>query len=69
MTPVQCKMARAALGWGVRDLAKVAGVSANTVNRFETGSDAYQSTITKLEQAILNTGKIKFDGKCVCIAD
>jgi transcriptional regulator with XRE-family HTH domain len=37
LTITQCKMARAALDWGVRDLARAAGVSANTVVRFENG--------------------------------
>ena len=48
MTPVQMKMARAAVGWGVRELAEKAGVTANTVSRIETGVDAKQSTITAL---------------------
>jgi transcriptional regulator with XRE-family HTH domain len=30
-------MARAALEWGMRDLAKAADISPNTVMRFETG--------------------------------
>jgi ribosome-binding protein aMBF1 (putative translation factor) len=30
-------MARAALEWGVRDLAKAAEIAPNTVMRFETG--------------------------------
>jgi len=30
-------MARAALGWGVRDLASNAKISANTIVRFENG--------------------------------
>ncbi len=33
--PVQCKMARVAVGWGVRDLAAKARVSPSTVTRFE----------------------------------
>jgi transcriptional regulator with XRE-family HTH domain len=52
MKPVQLKMARAAIGWGVRDLAKKAGVTANTVTRIENGADAKQSTIDKLRQAL-----------------
>ncbi len=48
MTPVQMKMAKAALGWGVRELADEAGVTANTVSRIEIGSDAKQSTVTAL---------------------
>src|SRR3954452_4605692 len=37
MTPTQCRMARAGLRWGVRDLAALARVSAATVIRFENG--------------------------------
>ena len=33
--PVQSKMARAALGWSIRDLAQKAGVGVATVTRFE----------------------------------
>jgi transcriptional regulator with XRE-family HTH domain len=56
MTPVQLKMARAALGWGVRELAKKAGVTANTVTRIENGSDAKQSTIAALRAALESAG-------------
>ena len=40
------------LGWGVRDLAKKAGVTANTVTRVENGADAKQSTMDSLQQAL-----------------
>ncbi len=56
MTPVQMKMARAALGWGVRELAEKAGVTANTVTRIENGSDAKQSTIAALRTALESAG-------------
>ncbi len=56
MTPVQLKMARAALGWGVRDLAEKAGVTANTVSRIENGSDAKQSTMAALRAAMEAAG-------------
>ena len=52
MKPIQLKMARAAVGWGVRDLAKKAGVTANTVTRIENGADAKQSTMDKLQHAL-----------------
>ena len=55
---VQVKMARAALGWGVRDLASKANVSANTVSRFENGSDAYGDTLTKIQRAFEQAGII-----------
>ena len=50
------KMARAALGLGVRELAEKAGVAANTVTRFENGSDAKQSTIAALRAALEKAG-------------
>ena len=56
MRPVQLKMARAAVGWGVRELAKKAGVTANTVTRIENGADAKQSTMDKLQHALEAAG-------------
>ena len=56
---VQIKMARAALGWGVRDLAEKAGVTANTVTRIENGGDAKQSTIDAMRQA-MEIGGVEF---------
>jgi transcriptional regulator with XRE-family HTH domain len=52
MKPIQLKMARAAVGWGVRELAKKAGVTANTVTRIENGADAKQSTMDRLQHAL-----------------
>ena len=52
-------MARAAIGWGVRELGKRAGVAANTVTRIENGADAKQSTMDKL-QRILEAAGIEF---------
>ena len=59
MKRVQIKMARAALGWGVRDLAEKAGVTANTVTRIENGGDAKQSTIDAMRQA-MELGGVEF---------
>ena len=56
MKPVQLKMARAAAGWGVRELAKKAGVTANTVTRIENGAAAKQSTMDKLQYALEAAG-------------
>jgi transcriptional regulator with XRE-family HTH domain len=56
MTPVQMRMARAALGLGVRELAEKAGVAANTVTRIENGADAKQSTIAALRAALEKAG-------------
>ncbi len=54
--PVQVRMARAALGWGVRDLAVNAGVTANTVSRFENGADALGNTLRKIQRALEDAG-------------
>jgi transcriptional regulator with XRE-family HTH domain len=56
MKAVQLKMARAAVGWGVRELAKKAGVTANTVTRIENGADAKQSTMDRLQSALEAAG-------------
>jgi len=49
-------MARAAVGWGVRELAEKAGVNANTVTRIENGADAKQSTMDRLRSALEAAG-------------
>jgi len=49
-------MARAAVGWGVRELAQKAGVTANTVTRIENGADAKQSTLNRLQRALEAAG-------------
>jgi transcriptional regulator with XRE-family HTH domain len=60
ITPAQCRMARSALEIGVRDLAKLAGVSAMTVTRFENGhSEGYPATLEKL-RAALETAGVEF---------
>ena len=56
MKAIQLKMARAAIGWGVRELAEKAGVTANTVTRIENGADAKQSTIDALQRALEAAG-------------
>ena len=58
LLPVQCKMARAALGWGVRDLAAKAEVSVETVVRFENGEQLREQTLDKVSQAIERGGVI-----------
>ena len=55
----QVRMARAALGWGVRDLSARAGVTANTVSRYENGADARGNTLLRIQRA-LEAGGIVF---------
>lgn len=54
--PVQCKMARAALGWGVRDLGAAAKVSQDTVVRFERGDDLKPRTVEAIQRALEAAG-------------
>ena len=54
-------MARAALGWSVRELASRAGLAANTVSRYENGTDAYGETLTKIQRALEDAGIIFID--------
>ena len=55
-------MARAALGWGVRDLSKRAGVSANTVSRYENGFEAMSDTLQVIQEALEAGGIIFIPG-------
>ena len=61
MNRVQMKMARAALGWGVRDLAARAGVAANTVSRYENGRDALSENLLKIQRTFEREGIIFID--------
>ena len=56
MRPVQCRMARAALGLGVRELAAAAKVSTDTVARFERGDELKGRTIDALQHALEAAG-------------
>ncbi|MBZ9850013.1 transcriptional regulator [Mesorhizobium sp. CA14] len=56
MNPVQCRMARAALGWGVLDLSKEAKISTQTIVRFERGEALKQSTVDLIRSAFESAG-------------
>lgn len=58
MKSVQLKMARAALGLGVRELAELSGITANTISRIENGNDAKASTLDTLRKCLENAGVI-----------
>jgi len=55
----QCKMARAGLDLGVRDLAELADVSPNTITRFERGENLQARTVKAIKEALEKQG-IKF---------
>ena len=63
MLPVQCRMARAGLGLGVRKLAAAAKVSPDTVTRFERGERIRQRTIDSLRQGLEAAGVEFTDGR------
>jgi transcriptional regulator with XRE-family HTH domain len=60
--PVQCRMARAGLGWGVRELAAAAKVSIDTIARFERGDELKERTVDAIHQALSAAG-IEFIGE------
>ena len=54
-------MARAADGWGVRELAERANITPNTVSRIEKGGDALASTLDRIQAALEDAGVIFID--------
>ena len=53
---IQVRMGRAAVGWSVRELARNAEVTPNTISRIENGGDALASTLERLQTALENAG-------------
>lgn len=58
MNGAQSRMARAALGLGVRDLAKIAEVSPDTVARLERGEELRPATIAAIRKALEAAGVV-----------
>ena len=56
MNLTQCRMARAALDLGVRELAELAGLSPDTVSRFERGELPRGKTVELLRAAFESRG-------------
>jgi transcriptional regulator with XRE-family HTH domain len=52
MTAEQCRMARAGLKLGVRELAEAATVSTNTITRLERGVSLYPRTVAAIRAAL-----------------
>lgn len=59
--PIQSKMARIALGLGVRELAALAKVAPGTVSRFEAGEELKERTVEALKTALKSAGVIFID--------
>ena len=67
MLGVQCKMARAALGLGVRELAAKAGVSPDTVFRLEKGETLHRRTVIAIREALEAAGAVFIEDDAVRI--
>ncbi len=61
MIAVQCKMARVAVGLGVRELASAAGVSTDTVARLERGEVLRPTTLAIIQAALEAAGVVFID--------
>lgn len=56
MNPVQEKMARSAVGWGVRDLAREADVGTSTITRFEAGENINLKSYEAMRDTLIKAG-------------
>jgi DNA-binding XRE family transcriptional regulator len=56
MSRTQLRMARAALGWTLKDLAERAKVNLNTISRYEAGGSMLSNTLEKIEADRRNGG-------------
>ena len=56
MNAAQCRMARAATGLGIRELAAAASVSPDTVARLERGEDLRPATVAAIRAALEAAG-------------
>lgn len=56
MIPIQSKMARGALNIGLREFAKLADTSFQTVNRFESGQNINFNNVKKMKVAFEEMG-------------
>ena len=56
LLPIQCRLGRTAISWGVRDLAEAAKVSPNTITRFERGDHLHERTIDAIQSALEAAG-------------
>jgi transcriptional regulator with XRE-family HTH domain len=59
MSASQCRMARAGIGWTVRELAAAAKMSADTIVRFETGQTLRPRTVDAI-RATLEAAGVEF---------
>lgn len=60
VTSAQVRMARAALGWTVRDLAEATGLHRNTITNIEVGRYAGERGTLDLIKKVLSCGGVVF---------
>jgi transcriptional regulator with XRE-family HTH domain len=63
IVPVQCWLAREALGWSMTDLARAADVSPPTVKRFERGGEVRADLVEGIQRALEKAGVLLIDAK------
>jgi len=56
MEVTQCRMARAALGWSLDDLARESGVGRRTIAKFEGGGSVVPETVDRIAAAFVSAG-------------
>jgi transcriptional regulator with XRE-family HTH domain len=61
MRPIHLRMARAALGWTLKDLADRAKVNLNTISRYEAGNEILSGTMHKIEGVLRSEGVVFVD--------
>jgi len=54
-------MARAALGWTLKELAERAGINMNTISRYEAGAEVMSGTLEKIEDVLRLEGVVFID--------
>lgn len=60
LEPIQVKLARVALGLGVRELAEAAAIAPSTITRFESGKGGMQARNLDKIQRVLERGGVVF---------
>jgi transcriptional regulator with XRE-family HTH domain len=58
ISAAQCRMARAALGFSLRELAEAAGVSVNTLSRIEGDGNVTSRTLGRVQAVLVEGGAV-----------
>lgn len=66
---MQCRMARAGLDWSGKVLSEKTGVRTATISAFEKGGASLTTTVEKLKEALLSTGRVRFEGETGVFVD